>query len=430
MMHKTGVIFDMDGVIVDTVSALYQIYLSILFRYGIEGSQSEFNELNGPSLQEISELLCSRHQSIPTPEVLTNDFELAHNKLYENIALIPDVIKVLQELKSSGVKIGLASSSNRRNINIIFKRFDLESYFHFTISGDEVSHAKPNPEIYRLAADKLNVQHIYAVDDSFHGIESALQAGISTIQFTKDNPVINQNTSYKIDKLKNIPNILKSPCQLLGRYNNFEFTLVDFDLSPYLKVIDDYWSKYKSDTMTNNDAYLYLKVIGNHIEVVKSTYKTVYYILQNPDSTLAKVLFPIGVSGFILDKNNHILLAKRSSFVTQYKNFYECPPSGSIECIDTYQNQILIELEEEVDIMKKDVASIKTIALLKDKNTNQFDIFCKINLESNIQLHIKNNTEYSCFTLVPTKELNNFITMHSCIPETSVVNLFFNYNSK
>ena len=423
-MNKTGVIFDMDGVLVDTVNALYQIYLSILASYQIQGSKAEFDELNGPSIKEVTTILSSRYQSIPTPEELIKEFQLAHNTLYESIELIPAAIETLQELTLLGAKVGLASSSNRSNINVILKRFDLARYFHFTISGDEVNHAKPHPEIYQLAAKNLDSEHIYAIDDSFNGIKSALDAGVSAIQFTKDNPVINQNASYTVNDLKRIIDIIKSDCQVLGQYNHFHFIADNFNLVPYLSFIDDYWLKHKDDSVFDGDALLYLRVEGNKIHVIKQKYRTVFYILHNPQSELAIKLTPIGVSGFILDINNNILLAKRSSLVTQYKDYYECPPSGSIERIDDYKAQILIELEEEVKISMKEVSQLTTIALIKDKFNNQFDIVFKIKLKSRFKPYRTNNTEYEYFHFLPMEDLNSFIEKHDCLPETSLFTRF------
>jgi len=420
MIHKTGVIFDMDGVLVDTVNALYQIYLSILADYKIHGSIAEFNELNGPSIKEVSTILSARYLSLPTPEKLTKVFQLAHNSLYESIELIPDAIETLQELNLLGVQVALASSSNRHNINIILDRFDLANYFHFTISGDEVNHAKPHPEIYQLAGNSLNAEHIYAIDDSFNGVKSALNAGISAIQFTKDDPVINKNASYNIIKLTQITAIIQSDCQILGQYNKFDLVIVNLDLTPYFTLIDDYWRKYKDESMFDADVLLYLGVKGNEVQVIEQKYKTVFYILHNPTSALAKMLSPIGVSGFVLDMNDNILLAKRSSLVTQYKNAYECPPSGSIDCVNNYQNQILVELEEEVNIPKSEISKLITVALIKDKIANQFDIIFKIKLKSSFELIMQNNNEYDGFNFLPIKDLHSFTTNNDCLPETSL----------
>lgn len=418
MMTKVGIVFDMDGVLVDTVDALYHIYLSILADYQVQGSKAEFHELNGPSLKEISTLLSSRYSSMPTPEKITKAFQLAHNSLYEKVELVPNVIETLKELSRLGVKIGLASSSNRHNIDLTLKRFNLAQYFDFTLSGDEVKNAKPHPEIYQISATNLNCRNIYAIDDSYNGIKSALNAGLSAIQFTKDDPLINEHASYKIDTLQGVTNILKAEYQLFGCYDQFTLCLAEYDLSPYLPLINDYWLKHKNEAMFDGNALLCLRVCGNKIHVIKHTYKTVFYILHNTESALAKILSPIGVSGFVLDINNNILLAQRSSLVTQYKEAYECPPSGNLESINNYENQLLIELEEEVNIPKEAVSLLSTMMLIKDKKANQFDIICKIQLKSNLELHIKNNIEYKHFQPIPVQDLHAFVTTHNCLPET------------
>lgn len=424
MMHHTGLIFDMDGVLVDTLDALYQIYHGILAGYGIAGTREEFNELNGPSMDEVIAILCARHNKLNNRKSLALEFKQAQSRLYQTAELVPYAKSLIQKLHSQGASLALASASHKDNITLILDRFNLSPYFEFIIAGNEVTHAKPDPELYQRATLALNKKYTYAIDDSAHGITSALAAGVSAIQFNRDNPKIHPAAAYQVSSLAEVENLLLQECQILSKFNDYSLIPCHFDLSQFQTEIDQYWLNHKLSTMFDGNALLCLGFSGNKVNVFQDKYRTVFYLLHNPNSDLASYLFSFGVSGYITDINQDILLAQRSNKVSQYAGFYECPPSGSIESADKpaeYINHLLTELSEEVNIDKSKVINVSPVALIKDKTSGQLDILCHIKLNSAFSHSTEDNQEYKNFIILALSQLNNFINKHNSLPECQLI---------
>jgi HAD superfamily hydrolase (TIGR01509 family) len=110
----------------------------------------------------------------------------AAGKKLEPMAGIPDLIKFLQQ---NTFKIGLASSSSRRNVDLILQKLKLAEHFDATVTGTEVKNGKPHPEIFLTCAAKLGVkpEHCLVLEDSPHGIAGAKSAKMKTIGFANPN---------------------------------------------------------------------------------------------------------------------------------------------------------------------------------------------------------------------------------------------------
>ena len=135
-------IFDLDGVILNTVASLYTIYTDILDGIGVRGSRVEFDRLNGCNLDEIVSFLARRHGLQGQEDVLRGHFESRFSQLYTLTELVPGIVPVLETLKREGVTICLASSASQRSIDAALRKFDLEPFFDAIVSGDDVVRAR------------------------------------------------------------------------------------------------------------------------------------------------------------------------------------------------------------------------------------------------------------------------------------------------
>src|SRR3989338_476682 len=100
MDNNTVVIFDMDGVMVNTVESLYQIYLDVLRNFQITGNLEEFNILNGPQLDEIVSLLIEKHKIKVSPPEMKQMFLQHFDLLYDKADLIIGFLETLKSLRS------------------------------------------------------------------------------------------------------------------------------------------------------------------------------------------------------------------------------------------------------------------------------------------------------------------------------------------
>lgn len=193
-----GIIFDMDGVLVDTEWIHFQHLVDFLRYHGIEDPEENFYSVVGSSAQRFLTNLASFLGPKVTPEQageLLSQFEKKHELIIDYPSIFrEDVLPLLQEARRANLKVGLASSSRMDSINKVTKACRIQNYFDVLVSGEMFEESKPNPEIYLYTADKLGLkpQECVAVEDSFYGIKAAKCAGLQVIAYEENRFLIDQ----------------------------------------------------------------------------------------------------------------------------------------------------------------------------------------------------------------------------------------------
>jgi len=175
-MRIKAVLFDLDGVLIDSLDAWWLALNEALRRYGFEEiDKKEFIERYwGNDLYSNLD-----RANLPLEVGLTC------SKLYMNyidmIRLHPSAIEILESMEE--IKKGLITNTPRDCTEMVLKRFDLEKYFDVVITGDDVSRGKPDPEIIVKACDHLNVkpQEVVVIGDTDNDLKAARSAGCSVI---------------------------------------------------------------------------------------------------------------------------------------------------------------------------------------------------------------------------------------------------------
>lgn len=183
-----AVLFDMDGVIVDTEPLHHSAYHQMFNDVNIEVSDNLYASFTGQSTYSICEQLVSRFNLPLSPHTLVDIKRDRFKYLFENdksLALIDGVLDLIKDYHSNGMTLVLASSASMDNINRIFKRFDLDQYFKSKISGADLKASKPHPEIFIKAAElsEHNPDDCFVIEDSSNGITASKSAGIYCIGF-------------------------------------------------------------------------------------------------------------------------------------------------------------------------------------------------------------------------------------------------------
>jgi len=183
-----AVLFDMDGVVVDTEPLHHKAYYKMFNDINIEVSDALYASFTGQSTMEISKQLIS-HFNLPLgPQTLT-DIKRKHFKaLFKSdtsLQLLDGVLDLIKDYHSHGMTLVLASSASMKNINRIFKRFDLDQYFTAKISGADLKASKPHPEIFIKAAELSGnpPKNCFVIEDSTNGIAAAKAAGIYCVGY-------------------------------------------------------------------------------------------------------------------------------------------------------------------------------------------------------------------------------------------------------
>lgn len=182
------VIFDMDGVIVDTEPVHHFAYQQHFKQLNIEVSPEMYASFTGNSTKNIYERLKSvyglKEEVLDLVEVKRNLFNDAFDQK-EDLYLLDGVEELIQDLHQNGMQLILASSSANVTIQRIFNRFDLDQYFTHKVSGEDFPKSKPHPAIFQKAAElaQTSVEHCIVIEDSTNGIMAAKAAGIYCVGY-------------------------------------------------------------------------------------------------------------------------------------------------------------------------------------------------------------------------------------------------------
>ena len=186
-MHKVGFIFDLDGVIVDTAKYHYLAWKKLANELGFEFTHEQNELFKGVSrkrcleiLLEIGEINATQEQ-FDTWMVEKNEDYLAYIDKMDESEILPDVLKILKFLKGNNAPIALGSAS--KNAKPILEKVKLLGYFDFIVDGNNVTKAKPDPEVFLIAAKKMNIapENCIVFEDAVAGIEAANNAKMTSI---------------------------------------------------------------------------------------------------------------------------------------------------------------------------------------------------------------------------------------------------------
>lgn len=181
-----AVIFDMDGLMFDTETICYQSYVKAAGEAGRDLPLAVYKRTLGLNRQDIKAVYL-KHFAGDIPFV---DRIMEKEKLYSiqhmhehGVPKKKGLDTLLVYLREHAIKMAVASSSSRETVIDLITRACIQDYFSVVCCGDEVNAAKPDPEIFLMAAKKLDVapKHALVLEDSKNGLKAAKAAGIRSI---------------------------------------------------------------------------------------------------------------------------------------------------------------------------------------------------------------------------------------------------------
>ncbi|HEY0655407.1 MAG TPA: beta-phosphoglucomutase [Chryseosolibacter sp.] len=212
-------IFDLDGVIVDTAHYHFLAWKRLASELNINLTEELNERLKGVSRMHSLEIILSlggislsQHEK----ENLANKKNSWFVDYLERMApeeIFPGVKQLIKEMRASGIKVGLASSS--KNAKTVIQLLHIQNEFDTVVDGTMITHSKPHPEIFLLAASKLGVEpkDCLVFEDAEAGVEAALAAGMKCVgigspdQLGKADKVIRQTGEFKISGLLELESI-------------------------------------------------------------------------------------------------------------------------------------------------------------------------------------------------------------------------------
>lgn len=182
-MELRGVIFDLDGVIVDTISSHFQAWKKMFSEYGkhftfkdyklrvdgiprVDGAKAVLEGLSEPELEKAA----AKKQKYFLDSIKK-----------QGVRVYPESLALIAEMRTQKIRTAVISSS--RSCRFILRKASLTGYFDTVVSGEEVKNGKPNPDIFLLAASRLNLprKNCLAFEDAVLGVEACRRAGIRCV---------------------------------------------------------------------------------------------------------------------------------------------------------------------------------------------------------------------------------------------------------
>ena len=185
------VIFDMDGVIIDTEPIHHHAFFAEFAELGIGVTEAEYATFLGQSTRNVFQWLKQEHGLPQDVEVLVQRKRELFNEVFDTDAaldLLPGVRQLIEDLRRHNVQLVVASSASKATIARVFDRFGLGPAFTHRISGEDFVRSKPDPAIFLHAAAlaETPVGECIVIEDSANGVAAAKAAGIYCIGYASE----------------------------------------------------------------------------------------------------------------------------------------------------------------------------------------------------------------------------------------------------
>lgn len=209
-------LFDLDGVLVDTAKYHFLAWKRLADELGFEFTEQDNERLKGVSrmasldiLLEVGNVQLDDETKITLAEK-KNSWYVDYISSMDESEILPGSLSFLKELKEHGIKVALGSAS--KNAMMILNNANLVPYFDAIIDGTKTSNAKPDPEVFLLGAEAVQVspQHCVVFEDAEAGIEAAVRAGMRSIgigspgTLTQAEDVVSSLAEMSVEKLQRI----------------------------------------------------------------------------------------------------------------------------------------------------------------------------------------------------------------------------------
>jgi beta-phosphoglucomutase-like phosphatase (HAD superfamily) len=176
-----AIIFDMDGVLIDSEPLHFDVLTEVLAADGQALSRAEYEEFIGLTNAAMWQTLIARHRLVRSMSDYQTQFDaILLRVLLRPHAPLPGVVALITRGRDLGLRLGVASSSRQVWIDATLRSLGLSEAFDTVVSGDDVERGKPDPRIYLLAAQRLGIApgRCLAIEDSPNGVQSARAAGM------------------------------------------------------------------------------------------------------------------------------------------------------------------------------------------------------------------------------------------------------------
>jgi beta-phosphoglucomutase len=209
-------IFDLDGVIVDTAHYHFLAWQRLGKELGVDLTEKENERLKGVSRMQSLQIILDlgkvniskdRKESLADRK---NEWFVEYVEAMKPTEIFPGVAKLISAIRKKGIKVALASSS--KNAPRVIELLGIAKLFDALVDGSMIIDTKPDPEIFLLAAQKLNIkpEHCVVFEDAEAGVEAAIRAGMKCVGvgsaaiLGKANKIVTKTADFKVEELESL----------------------------------------------------------------------------------------------------------------------------------------------------------------------------------------------------------------------------------
>lgn len=185
-----AVIFDMDGVLIESEEAVWKSFNTLLKKEGVRFNNRWIKKYRGMSLKDQLSIWREKHgiKKYDEHEFAEKALQIQLKIMKGKIKPSKQLLQTLKELKKKNIKLAVATSSYKARAEKILSMLKIKKYFKTIIAAEDVKKHKPNPDVFLKAAEKLGVkpEDCVVIEDAANGIEAAKKGGMKAIGYAKN----------------------------------------------------------------------------------------------------------------------------------------------------------------------------------------------------------------------------------------------------
>ena len=184
---KKGIIFDMDGTIVDSLPYHYKAWKIFFKENKVENFSERLKDYKGGGTLDLMTAVYGDKYSRKELNIMTDDKEIIFREIYKNnVVPIMGFMDMFELIKSKKILVGIASNAIRKNVKMILSELKIYEKFDSIICGDEVRKGKPDPEMFDETVDRFNLkkEECLIFEDSAEGVSAAVNSRVDVVGIT------------------------------------------------------------------------------------------------------------------------------------------------------------------------------------------------------------------------------------------------------
>jgi len=184
---KKGIIFDMDGTIVDSLPYHYKAWKIFFKENKVENFSERLKDYKGGGTLDLLTAVYGDKYSRKELKIMTDDKEIIFREIYKNnVVPIIGFMDMFELIKSKKILVGIASNAIRKNVKMILSELKIYEKFDSIICGDEVKRGKPDPEMFDETIDRFNLkkEECLIFEDSVEGVSAAVNSRVDVVGIT------------------------------------------------------------------------------------------------------------------------------------------------------------------------------------------------------------------------------------------------------